>query len=221
MRRHWAYLKYVLRHKWFVFLACLEYRVPLWIAIFHDWDKFLPDEWFPYARCFYKPDGSKQYEPSLAFDAAWNLHQKRNKHHWQFWLLIPDQSRPHFTFQSHDGGMTDVTVTTLDGRDAALVWLDGLDWWKPDKNAMAQLEKDLKIVPEPLAMPDVYQREMLADWIGAGKALDKPNTWQWYEANKDKMLLHPETRAWIETELALLKRDAMFESMRKKAQGLY
>jgi hypothetical protein len=39
MRRHWMYLKSVLRHKWYVFLACLQFRVPLWSAILHDWDK--------------------------------------------------------------------------------------------------------------------------------------------------------------------------------------
>ncbi len=201
MRRHWQYLKYVLRHKWFVLVAGLELKVPLWILILHDWDKFLPDEWFPYARCFYKPDGSKQYDPSPAFDWAWNLHQKRNKHHWQFWLLIPDQSRPNFTFQSHDGGMTEITVTTLDGRDAALVWHDSLTWWKPDPNAVKQLEQDLKIVPEPLSMPDVYRREMLADWRGAGRALGKPDTKAWYQFNKDKMKLHSDTRSWIDGQL--------------------
>jgi hypothetical protein len=24
------------------------------------------------------------------FDSAWNIHQKRNKHHWQYWVLIMD-----------------------------------------------------------------------------------------------------------------------------------
>jgi hypothetical protein len=52
-----------------------------------------------------------------------------------------------------------------------------------------------------LPMPDAYRREMLADWRGAGRALGKPDTQAWYERNKDKMLLHPETRAWIEEQL--------------------
>jgi hypothetical protein len=62
-----------------------------------------------------------------------------------------------------------------------------------------------------LPMPDVCRREMLADWIGAGKALGKPKTWEWYEANKDKMKLHPETRAWIETELVEVRRSYELE----------
>src|SRR5688572_9099157 len=88
MRRHWAYLKYVLRHKWFVFQECLKLGVPLWIAIVHDWDTFLPDEWLPYARTFYKPDGSKQYVESIDFALAWKQHQHRNKHHWQYWCNV-------------------------------------------------------------------------------------------------------------------------------------
>jgi len=91
MRRHWAYLRSVLRHKRFVFQECIRLSVPIWIAILHDWDKFWPDEWLPYARTFYKSDGSKQYDETDAFNKAWNHHQKRNKHHYQYWLLTMDR----------------------------------------------------------------------------------------------------------------------------------
>ncbi len=56
-------------------------------------------------------------------------------------------------------------------------------------------------ITKALYMPDRYRREMLADWRGAGLALGKPDTAGWYEANRDKMQLHPETRAWIEQQL--------------------
>jgi len=52
-------------------------------------------------------------------------------------------------------------------------------------------------------MPDVYCKEMLADWYGAGRALGKPDTVAWYVRNRDKMLLHHETRAWIEQQLGI------------------
>lgn len=91
MRRHWAYFKYVVRHKWFVFLAARKCGCGFWQALIHDWHKFLPSEWFPYARTFYKPDGSRQYVESLEFARAWNLHQKRGRHHWQFWMLTWDR----------------------------------------------------------------------------------------------------------------------------------
>jgi hypothetical protein len=134
--------------------------VPLWILFWHDWDKFLPDEFIPYAAYFYGntarrgADGVyvRQAGESEAFDFAWLLHQKRNKHHWQWWMLPKD-----------DGST--------------------------------------QIFP----MSDLYRREMMADWRGAGRAHVKgwtpQSTVDWYELNKHKMQLHPMTRLWVEAEL--------------------
>jgi hypothetical protein len=157
--KHLRYLRYVLRHKWFVFIACCKLGVP-WRGIAHDMSKFAPSEWFPYAEHFYGGnrdihfgrDKSGYYRAGdtgdMLFDFAWLYHQKRNPHHWQWWVLPLD-----------DGGQ--------------------------------------KILP----MSDSYRKEMLADWYGAGRALGKPDTQAWYLANKDKMLLHPDTRQWIEAQL--------------------
>lgn len=91
MRRHINYLKYIIRHKWYVFLAARRLGCPIWLAIIHDWSKFRPSEWFPYARCFYKSNGEKQYDETPEFNYAWLHHQKRNKHHWQYWLITWDR----------------------------------------------------------------------------------------------------------------------------------
>lgn len=160
MRRHWKYLAYVLRHKWYVFVAGMELGAPLWQLIVHDWSKFLPSEWIPYARTFRKLDGTGQYVPYNAFWHAWNSHEKRHKHHWQYWVLIPDKGEL-----------------------------------------------------QPLAMPDRYRREMLADWIGAGRALGKPDTLAWYEANKENIMLHPDTRIWVEKRLEDRDRDEKRRAM--------
>ena len=63
---------------------------------------------------------------------------------------------------------------------------------------LKQDEDGTKVLP----MPDKYRREMLADWRGAGLAQGKPDTLAWYTKNKVKMMLHPETRAWIEQQLS-------------------
>lgn len=162
MKAHLLYLKYVVRHKWFVFLACLQYGL-IWRGIKHDWTKFTPGEWFPYVNYFYGPkrpdlSGKTGYNHQLHqddtdFNYAWNHHQKANSHHWQWYIL------------NYDDGRTMV-----------------------------------------LKMRTADMKEMLADWRGAGKAQGKPNTWEWYEANKDKMQLHPDTRAWVVAELAEQKR---------------
>lgn len=52
---------------------------------------------------------------------------------------------------------------------------------------------------EPTEIPDHFVREMLADWIGAGRAIT--GSWEvldWYEKNREKMVLHPATRAVVE-----------------------
>ncbi len=116
MSKYIKYGWYLLRHKWFVFVECCRFEM-IWLGIIHDWSKFLPNEFIPYARHFYGDqesdikkgrDETGYYKAGdtgdIAFDFAWLLHQKRNKHHWQWWILpeddggtkifeIPDQYR--------------------------------------------------------------------------------------------------------------------------------
>lgn len=86
--KHWKYLCYLLRHKWFVGRACFRYG-RVWQGIVHDWSKFRPDEWFPYANFFYGEKPSSLFSKN-AFDLAWLKHQHRNPHHWQHWVLRED-----------------------------------------------------------------------------------------------------------------------------------
>jgi len=99
LKAHWKYFKYVVRHKWFVFLEAWKLGI-VWCGIVHDLSKFRPSEWFPYVHYFYGPkfggrDETGYYRPTDtgddAFDFAWLLHQKRNRHHWQWWLLPEDE----------------------------------------------------------------------------------------------------------------------------------
>ncbi len=70
MREHAHSLRYWLRHKWFVFIECCNLGVPLWIAILHDWDKLLSDEWFPYANMRINTGGSSNPQTITAFQLA-------------------------------------------------------------------------------------------------------------------------------------------------------
>lgn len=102
IRAHIKYLKYIYFHKLYVFQACMKWKVPLWRAIIHDYSKFFPSEWGPYVRAFHNPDGSKRNiktdsntidmnKISAEFAVAWNSHQKRNPHHWQWWVVLNDE----------------------------------------------------------------------------------------------------------------------------------
>lgn len=155
MNAHLRYLRYVLRHKWFVFLAGLQFRVPLHQLIVHDWTKFTPREWGPYVDQFYRqpqPANREGYyhNPDLAktrFNTAWLRHGLDNKHHWQHYVMV------------------------------------------------TQPGKDPIVVP----MPERFVREMVADWTGAGRAQGVgTDTRPWYTKNRDKMILHPGTRARVE-----------------------
>jgi len=100
--KYWKYLKYVLRHKWYVGIECVR-RGLIWRGIMHDMSKFLPSEFIPYANFFYGENNDIKrgrnatgyYKPTDTgdndFDFAWLLHQKRNRHHWQWWILPEDE----------------------------------------------------------------------------------------------------------------------------------
>ena len=100
--KYLQYLWYVIRHKWFVMLECFKLGI-YWQGIIHDVSKLLPSEFLPYMEHFYGSkigiskgrDETGYYKPTdtgdSAFDFAWLLHQKRNKHHWQWWILPEDE----------------------------------------------------------------------------------------------------------------------------------
>jgi len=118
----------------------------VWLAIVHDLSKFRPSEWRPYAWTFYADDGSKRYKETPNFAWAWNDHQKWNKHHYQYWVILWDRGEY-----------------------------------------------------EPLAMPQKYILEMVADWMGAGRAITgKWEAGEWYSKNKENIKLHPTTRVFVE-----------------------
>lgn len=196
MRRHIAYLKYVLRHKWFVLQAGRVIGVPLWQLLIHDWSKFLPSEWFPYARTFYKPDGTKQYDNSTAFAHAWMLHQHRNPHHWQYWLNLNGVPiyRTNTLVWDH-GGMTQIRKTD-----------DGYLCFEISREEVVL--SDNRFIVRPMHFP--YVEEMVADWIGAGRAINgdtgECEVCKWYQANKDKMWLHPATKWRVEQLIDEYKR---------------
>jgi hypothetical protein len=148
----------MLIHKYFVFIECCKWGIPV-RGLLHDISKFRPSEFFSYAQYYYYPDGKRRHTNGSysrdiptdmvdsKFEYAWLLHQKRNKHHWQFWVI-------------------------------------------PEPNGN-------KIMP----MDEASAKEMLCDWVGAGKAKGDLDMISWYDNNKAQMLLHEDTRRWIEEQL--------------------
>ncbi len=147
---YWTYFKYIVEHKWNVGIECL--KAGLFIHAFtHDLSKFLPSEFLPYAKFFYSKNRSKEYKTSdendLNFQTGWNRHQKRNKHHWNYW----------------------VSVTRKD-----------------------------EIIP--VEMPMKYIKQMVCDWDGMSRKFGG-STCDYFRKNENTMILHPETKAKIESIL--------------------
>ena len=220
MKKHLKYASYVLRHKWFVFLVGCKLGIPV-LAALHDNSKFRPSEWFPYVNFFYGTgpdagitrhrDKTGYYKPhdtgNAAFDWAWFLHQKRNKHHWQYWVQVrrdvhvcdkspnpPSYGDERMRTERAPSDMVRAALLGLLPRDDGGVKCVMCGEWVSLERFNDQT---LAVVP----MADRYRKEMLADWRGAGRAQGTPDTLAWYKANGGKMLLHRETRAWIEEQL--------------------
>ena len=54
----------------------------------HDASKYEDDEFNAYCNYFYPCEGFEKDQN--AFDLAWLIHQHRNPHHWQHWVLMRD-----------------------------------------------------------------------------------------------------------------------------------
>lgn len=179
MRRHWAYFKYVFWHKVRVFQAGRALGLPFWRLLMHDISKFYPDEWFAYAETFYNHDGSKKdYAESPAFLKAWALHQKRNPHHWQYYLNIAVPHKLSLNRLPHLLVMDRGAFLTIDGQEVTV-------GDTPSRG----------LIPDE--MPLIYVREMLADWISFAPD-DRQKQRDWWFASRDQKILHPETRKMLE-----------------------
>lgn len=216
MKPHLKYFWYVLRHKWFVLVAGLQLRVSIVQLITHDWSKFLPSEWGSYVAYFYgdypkyDPDdpwkwnrrgyhGPTTYEVKQWFDQAWNHHQKRQPHHWQYWLLTTDQPRTDWALWTHNDPLGPF-VLAHKGEAVGEFYDDERPMTENRRYLLAgEIRTALNRAPVALEMPERYAREMVADWMGAGRAIT--GRWEvaeWYAKTRQHIILHPETRALVE-----------------------
>ena len=166
MRRHLAYLRYVLRHKWFVLVAGWHLVLcPLHRLLLHDMSKFRPSEWFPYARTFYNEDGSKRYDETPEFPRAWLLHQHRNSHHYQAHVLLEDS-----------GKVIPLDMPTIDIMEMLADWagagraITGRDkttaaWYVANKDKMQLHPRTRSLVEDMLdAVPELFG-EFPPEWF--------------------------------------------------------
>ena len=147
MKKHIPFLKYLVAHKYYVFIECCRLGIPF-RGLIHDIDKLYPTKFFKYSKRYYT---NKKFE-GPEWDRAKFSHLRLCDHHWQYWCI---------TFKT---------------------------------KTMSVLEMNKRAA-----------KELVADWIGAGKAGKNIPVFEWYEENKDRVVLHPRTRAYIEELLCIYK----------------
>lgn len=164
---HCKYWWYVVRHRFFVFVECCKLGIPL-RGFLHDRSKYRPSEWFPYVGFFhgkgktFKRDKTGYYKPTdtgdSAFDFAWLLHQKRNDHHWQWWILPSDE-----------GGVKVLPMSSQARREMLADWKGaGRAQHRPDTRAwyLANWYK-LQLHPDTRAWVDKQLGLVMIEWKDA------------------------------------------------------
>jgi len=144
--KYLRYLKYVLKHRWYVFLECCKVG-QYWLGIIHDLSKFLPSEFVPYAKHFYGKgrdiktgrDATGYYRAGDSgeddFDFAWLLHQKRNRHHWQYWILPMDDGIEKI-FDMRDKYLVEMFCDWAGAGKAQKSKLSTKEWYEKNKGKM-------------------------------------------------------------------------------------
>jgi len=99
------------------------------------------------------------------------------------------------------GGRPGVPVTDDDSDDFRRAWLHHQHRNPHHWQAWILRQDDGQM--KVLRMPEHFAREMVADWMGAGRAITgRWAVYEWYQGGAgEAMLLHPETRKFVESLL--------------------
>jgi hypothetical protein len=208
VKMHARYAAYVFTHKWYVFKAGRVLGVPLWRLVRHDWSKFTPAEWGPYARHFYGDAGRRHQAETkdkpyrnigddAAFQAAWQHHIEKNDHHYQHWygpyrasVVLKSPGRPCGPGPNDHQNATWAVVYRVGNFDTEF------STWADSREHAEQLAEEMS---RPMEMSVNAVIEMVADWCGASFAKKGYiDVSEWYEKNKADIRLAPMTRKLVE-----------------------
>lgn len=201
------YFILTIKHKWFVLLAGLQTKAPLWRLIVHDWSKFLPSELPHYNRQFFpKPlgIGSKIYIDSFEGVHGWGrIIAERNSKEGRYKVRMKSDRQEFWAWD------TEIANDQVQAANFIECWTKHQnrhphhwEYWIPrtGHNRCDPPYGDNK----PIAMPWWAVREMVADWMGASRAYDGKwprEGWPWYWKNRDKIRVTYITQLRINTVL--------------------
>lgn len=200
IKPHWQYLKYVLRHKKYVWIFGRKLDLGMWRLLVHDISKFTLKEWYPYVDFFYGPKvpccttcKHPLWESEDDVLTCNNLHCSNSRiPATESTMLPPISVRENFTVAMHLHQLRN---------DHHWQWYlfhptrPDIRWelWHQDtkpvvysiperrvylepvtpKYAVHDVEvvvQALNMAPQTLFMPDEETRELVADWAAANVA---------------------------------------------------
>lgn len=92
MKKYINYFWYLAKHKWYVLIAGLKLKVPLWQLLIHDYTKLFPSILRAYSDSQVYGYNYKNWpeEARNRFDWASLQHTRWEKHHFQNYIVIFD-----------------------------------------------------------------------------------------------------------------------------------
>lgn len=164
--KHIKYVKYIARHKWYVFLSARKLGIT-WLGIIHDWSKLTPGEWVPYTEYFYgegseeRREANKNSKPEdtgdVEFDAAWLHHIHWNKHHWQHYILSNDDG-PVYCLPMPEKYLKEMLADWVGAGMAISGRKDAAPWYLKNKDKI-KLHKDSRRLAEEIMGVESYPWE--------------------------------------------------------------
>jgi hypothetical protein len=170
IKPHTSNLKYLWLHKRYVYIAGRRRGLGVWQLLTHDLSKLRWDEWQPYAQHFYGVNPPPMprnmgagyfHEPGRDpdYDMAWLLHQKRNPHHWQFWILqedsgaalclpMPERYRVEMLADWDGAGLAQVAMGFMAEADTAAWYLKQKERIKLHPWTRILVERDLGLLTD-------------------------------------------------------------------------
>jgi hypothetical protein len=155
MKQYLAWFKYLTKHRWFVFLECCKVGL-FFRGLLHDIDKYIPKQFFPYAKYHFNKDGSRinrrdetgHYDGlntgDKAFENSLFLHWRRSDHHWEAWSIVRDGGG-YKSFPMSDKSILEM-VCDWKGAGRANGTPDVIKWYKQNgKNQLFHEETRKKV----------------------------------------------------------------------------
>lgn len=108
----------------------------------HDESKWEPEEYNAYANYFYP--SSKDKKDQKAFDLAWLIHQHRNPHHSQHWVLLRDEG----VLEPVDMPVPYIIEMVCDWQSFSYVkpGSTAYKWWNDNKNNFTMTDNTKSLV---------------------------------------------------------------------------